>query len=209
MTSLAPLSLPLQTQLYLGQSCLNQQRYHEAFQYFDIAARSGHPSALNMLGRAYERGWGVDRNTQHAARLFNQAHHGGEGWASFNLADLYLVGDGVPHDRARAYHLYIHAAQKGVLKALNMLGLLHEEGITGTADLQGASHFYTYAHKEGDHWASLNLARLALDKGLSSQAVPYLRAIAQSGFTDVIEAARTLIASHPTPQLHALFDACK
>lgn len=199
------LSLSLQTQLYLGQTCLNQHRYREAFHYFETAARSGHPSALNMLGRAYERGWGVMRNPARAALYFTEAHRGGDGWAAFNLGDLYLLGSGVCQNRSKAYSLYVTAAEKGVLKALNMLGLLHEEGITGAPDPEGARSFYRAAFERGDGWAALNLARLTLDEGDIAHARCYIEWVIAHGVSDMIEAARCFVKNYPLPQLHALF----
>ena len=91
----------VQAQLLLGQMHVDRGWLAEAFPYFEAAARSGHPVAVNMLGRAYERGWGVPRNPAQAAAYFETAAARGETWAMFNLADLLLLGDGVPKNRAR------------------------------------------------------------------------------------------------------------
>lgn len=67
----APLS-PVTMQLLLGQICLDNGKPAEAFSLFEVASRSGDPRALNMLGRAYERGWGVARNRRRPAPILRR-----------------------------------------------------------------------------------------------------------------------------------------
>lgn len=162
----SPVPEQVKAQLILAQSHLDAGRQKDAFSCFGIAARSGHPVALNMLGRAYERGWGVKRDPAMAARCFETAIEGGDGWAMFNLADLFLIGEGVPKNEQRAYQLYVDAARTGNVKALNMLGIMHEEGPppSGKPDVEGARQFYQAAAEGGDCWAWLNLGRLALER---------------------------------------------
>lgn len=180
-----PLPVPQQVkaQLILAQTHLDAGCAEDAFSCFAIAARSGHPVALNMLGRAYERGWGVTRNPALAACCFEAAVRGGDGWAMFNLADLFFTGDGVPKDHLRAYRLYVDAACSGNAKALNMLGLMHEEGTApeGRPDPEGARQFYLAAAEGGDCWAWLNLGRLSLEDGEWSDAA--------EAFTKALDAA--------------------
>ena len=57
-----------------------------AFRWFQIAARSGDAAALNMLGRCYERGWGVAVDLSEAARSYRLAAAKADHWAQFNLA---------------------------------------------------------------------------------------------------------------------------
>lgn len=40
-----------------------------AFRWFQIAARNGDPESLNMVGRCYQRGWGVAEDLVEAARF--------------------------------------------------------------------------------------------------------------------------------------------
>ncbi|GAN91298.1 hypothetical protein Gbfr_029_077 [Gluconobacter frateurii M-2] len=194
----------VQAQLLLGQMHVDRGWFGEAFPYFEAAARSGHPVAVNMLGRAYERGWGVVRNSAQAASYFETAAAAGEGWAMFNLADLLLLGDGVPKNRARAYRLYVSSAEKGNVKALNMLGLLHEEGICGAPDPEGVKVLFQAASEGGDCWADLNLARLALAQQDVSVALSCFRRALKSGFPDVCRAIIDLIGVCENPVLHTV-----
>lgn len=194
----------VQAQLLLGQMHVDRGWLPEAFSYFEAAARSGHAVAVNMLGRAYERGWGVPRNPAQAAAYFETAAALGEPWAMFNLADLLLLGDGVSKDRARAYRLYVSSAEKGNVKALNMLGLLHEEGISGSPDPDGAKVFFQAAAEGGDCWADLNLARLALTQGDVPVAVSSFQRALKAGFPDVCRAIIDLVGGFENPVLHAV-----
>jgi len=194
----------VQAQLLSGQMHVDRGWLAEAFPYFEAAARSGHPVAVNMLGRAYERGWGVPRNPAQAAAYFETAAARGETWAMFNLADLLLLGDGVPKNRARAYRLYVSSAEKGNVKALNMLGLLHEDGISGVPDPEGAKVFFQAASEGGDCWADLNLARLALAQQDVPVAVSCFQRALQSGSPDVSQAIIGLIGLSENFALHAV-----
>jgi len=159
----------LKAALYLAQWHLDRGERHEAFRLFAQAAQSAHPAALNMLGRAYERGWGTPRDLERAIACFEAASAGGEGWAFYNLADLHLTGQGVPCDPARAHDAYVEAARRGIGKAFNMLGLLHEEGFGSVpANTDHARAYYEAGMTCGDRAAGLNLQRLeSAQAGLS------------------------------------------
>ncbi|GAB6853449.1 tetratricopeptide repeat protein [Asaia astilbis] len=160
-SSLPALDERLQAELYLAQWHLDRGALREAYALFLKAAQSQHPVALNMLGRAYERGWGVVRDVTLARNLFEAASEGGEGWAFYNLADLYLTGDGVVRDRVQAHALYVEAARRGIGKAFNMLGLLSEEGFGSLLPSQNDARAYFEAGSAcGDKAAKVNLERM-------------------------------------------------
>jgi len=163
--SITPLDERLKAELYLAQWHLDAGAPQQAYRLFVQAAQSRHPTALNMLGRAYERGWGVARDVATAIALYEAAAEGGEGWAFYNLADLFLKGDGVLQDRAGAYALYVEAARHGISKAFNMLGLLHEEGCGAVAaNTEYARHYFEAGAAAGDNDARINLAGLLRER---------------------------------------------
>ncbi|MFW7270149.1 tetratricopeptide repeat protein [Gluconacetobacter sp. Hr-1-5] len=195
-------------QLLLGQIHLDKGDVSRAFEMFVAAARSGQPRALNMLGRAYERGWGVERNIPRALEYFEAAARGGDGWAEFNLGDLHLAGDGVPCDIGRAYEHYLRAARRGIAKALNMLGLMHEEGRPHGPDPGGARLFYEAAAEGGDCWACLNMGRLCLDGNDPDEAVRWFERSLPLGFPQYWRALETVLAGvGGTCFQHILIDA--
>ncbi|MGY6769822.1 tetratricopeptide repeat protein [Komagataeibacter sp. NFXK3] len=199
-----PMPGVVETQLMLGQIHLDQGRKEDAFLMFEAAARSGDPRAVNMLGRAYERGWGTTRNPAAAALLYTHAADSGYGWALFNLADLYLAGQGVRADPGRAHVLYVAASRAGVAKALNMLGVMAEQRMVPAAQPASAPMFFHAAAMAGDCWGCVNLARLHLAAGQTAQAMPWLRKALEYGFGDVFAAIATLVAARPEPLLRAV-----
>ncbi|WP_086650993.1 tetratricopeptide repeat protein [Acetobacter cibinongensis] len=154
-----------EAQLLLGQIALNNGSFVEAFNFFSIAAQSGQAHALNMLGRAYEKGWGVPRSAPLAMRYFEAAAIQGYGWAYFNLGDLYLAGDGLLPNPVKAFECYVKAACHGVNKALNMLGTLCETGVgTQLPDKEKARQYFLAGAHVRDCWAAFNLGRLYMQE---------------------------------------------
>lgn len=188
----------------LGQSQLDQGDQQQAFEYFHAAARSGHSVALNMLGRAYERGWGCARNATKAAQYFQAAAQQGDAWAKFNLADLMFKGDGTPLDQAGAFLLYAEAAKAGVAKALNMLGLACEEGSGTQKSMEQAIIYYRAGAQSNDCWAAFNMARLALQMDQTMAALPWLEMALQNGFADFYHAMAEALQLHPDPTIQAM-----
>ncbi|MCP1243756.1 tetratricopeptide repeat protein [Acetobacter lambici] len=188
---------PVEGQLVLAQIYLDRGQMHAAFSMIEVAARSGHAQALNMLGRAYERGWGVTPNPLVAIQYFEMAARQNYGWAFFNLADLYMSGHGPPRDVGRAYGLYVRAAQAGVAKALNMIGLLHED--KSPKGLFVAREYYRAAAEAGDCWGALNMARLALQDGNISMAQEFFQKTLETGFDACFLDMKKLLAFMPAP----------
>lgn len=188
---------PVEGQLVLAQIYLDRGQMQAAFSMIEVAARSGQPAALNMLGRAYERGWGVTPNPLVAMQYFEMAAGQNYGWAFFNLADLYMAGHGPPRDVARAYGLYVQAAQAGVAKALNMIGLLHEDN--SPKGLSVAREYYEAAAEAGDCWGALNMARLALQNGNISMAREFFQKTLETGFEACFLDMKKLLAFMPAP----------
>lgn len=192
-----PPEIHVQALLVLAQKHLDRQKYKEAFDFFEKAARSRHPQALNMLGRAYERGWGCARNASRAAELFEKSAAAGEPWALFNLADLILRGEAPFQDTHRALCLYILAAQRGVGKALNMIGVIYERGLTGRQDPSYALKFFEGGAQSGDGWSALNAARLLIDQGQRARALNYLAKALDLGPEDVVQSVYGFVAALP------------
>lgn len=194
----------VETQLALGQMHLDRGEPDQALEWFRAAARSGDARALNMLGRAYERGWGMPVNAPQAAVYFREAAERGDVWAMFNLADLYCRGVGVERDETTAYALYAEAARRGHAKSLNMLGLFHEDGSAVLCDLDKAFSFFQAGAEAGDCWAQFNAARLALSRGATDEALRWLAASLETGFTDYFVHLAAALEDDPDPRLSAI-----
>ncbi|MDO5622496.1 MAG: tetratricopeptide repeat protein [Paracoccus sp. (in: a-proteobacteria)] len=172
--------------LTLAQVDLDAGRYTQALESLRMAARSGDGAALNMLGRCAERGWGMDPDPAQAAGYYRKAILTGEPWAMFNLAELHLRGEGVLRDPAAARDLYAQAARKGLLQALNMLGMLAEDEAEARA-------YFRAGAEGGDPWAMFNHACALAADGQQAEARDWIarsRKDAPPGYLAMLDRAR-------------------
>ena len=68
-----------------------------------MLAEKGDASAQHFLGKMYENGEGVRRDSAEAARWFRLAAEQGHTGAQFYLGGMYASGNGVPRDYVQAY----------------------------------------------------------------------------------------------------------
>jgi TPR repeat protein len=94
-----------------------------------------------------------------AAALLTTALELGHAPAGIALARIYLDGEGVAPDAARARRYLGRAAQLGDGAALRRLGAMHEAGQGGPGDLAAAFVLYQEAVNLGDVPAAVELAR--------------------------------------------------
>ena len=146
-----------------------------AFRWFQIAARSGDAAALNMLGRCYERAWGVAVELKEAARCYRLSAAKADHWAQFNLASLLIRGEGVPRDDREALTLLLRSARAGNAKAMNMLGRFREEGWGGVPIKSNAAmDWYRRAAERGCFRGQLHFSRYLCREGRIDDAVQWL-----------------------------------
>ncbi len=138
--------------------------------------------AHNMLGRAFELGWGVKVNREQAHAHYRHAADRGDAWAMFNLADLLMRAKPDEDGEAEAFQLYTAAARLGHVKSMNMIGLFYEDGRGVEADRQMASRFFRAGAEGGDCWAAYNCARLALEVDDIGSAATWLETCLETGF---------------------------
>lgn len=95
--------------------------FRRAFDQWQTEARQGKATAMVEVAMMLNTGIGVDRNTPKAIEWLNRAAelNSVEAWSE--LGNLYLVGDGVPRDRAAAQGWYQKAANAGDTHARDML----------------------------------------------------------------------------------------
>lgn len=194
----------VEVQLALAQVHLDRGEYPNALDLLRAAARTRDVRAINMLGRAYERGWGVPADASRAAIYYREAADMGDAWAKFNLADLLVRGDGVEQDDHSAYALYLEASRQGHAKSLNMLGLFYEDGRVVARDHQAALELYCAGAAQGDCWACLNAARLLLETGGNREAFDLLSQSLQFGFSDYFQQLLAFLAPLSGVQVDAL-----
>ena len=88
----------------------------------------GNATAQFLLGRAYHRGEGVEKDDIRSLELLTKAADGGSLEAMDGIGYLYLTGAGVEASESKALEWYRKAAEKGLPKAQLNFGLLLRQG---------------------------------------------------------------------------------
>ncbi|MBO7381126.1 MAG: sel1 repeat family protein, partial [Neisseriaceae bacterium] len=106
-----------------------------SFALTPLAMAESAENLLNQGFNAYDKG-----NYTQAAKLYEQACHGGNAGGCYNLGVLYGKGKGVKQDYAQAAKLYEQTCNGGIAQGCNNLGLLYKNG-------QGVKQNYVQAAK--------------------------------------------------------------
>ena len=113
--------------------------YGSAAKMYLEGAREGDGLAAFNYGYCLWRGLGVNYDPYEAKSFFTFARDVCDGEASYNLAMLYLHGEGVARDYKRAYEHMKHSAEDGCLEALLYLGMAYTAGCMFEPDVVGIS----------------------------------------------------------------------
>jgi TPR repeat protein len=100
----------------------NQRDYAGAVALWSKATERKHWKAMLNLANAYAQGLGVDRNTERAVQITEQAMKLGIPAAYDLMGTYYMNGTGVKQDASRAYAFWQLAADKGSPSAMAYLG---------------------------------------------------------------------------------------
>ncbi len=87
--------------------------YTKAIYYYQKAAESMHPYALNNLGHLAKNGLGMDIDIALAISYFKQAVQTGNGFSAKNLGNMYYDAQGVDQDLHQALFYYQQAQEMG------------------------------------------------------------------------------------------------
>ena len=104
-----------------------------------------------------------------AASGFRTLAEAGNTDAQFNLALMYMRGEGVPKDAVEAVHWYRRAAAQGNPNAQLNLGACYVHSTGVREDLAEAARWYHCAAEQGDADSQYNLAMLYV----GGRGVPY------------------------------------
>ena len=104
---------------------------------------------------AYDAG-----DVEAAAEEWRRLAEEGNALAQVALADLYMAGQGVPRDRARARALYRAAAKAGNRVAQINLGDIHGRGLGVPRDPVRALAWFELAAEQGSGWAQERVDKL-------------------------------------------------
>ena len=118
------LKVQMATRALAGDSDMLTQA--EGLEVLRAAAEENDKNALFELGRACEKGIGIQPNGECALYYYKKASVLGYGRADYHLAQLYEKGHLVPQDITRAIQLYEEAAAKEYNKANFRLATLRQ-----------------------------------------------------------------------------------
>lgn len=190
-----------QSQLALGQLLINgvgtPLNAHEALQWFHSAAQAGLPMAMNMIGRCHEYGFGVATDLGQAAWWFLRAAGLGCDWAVYNYAQLLAHGRGVEQNRAAAFAWFCMAASHGHARAMNFVGLYHENGWETPVDHEAAAQWYRRSAEGGDFRGQCSYASLLADEGRIDESLHWLRLAATTATPRFLAQLATVLEHSP------------
>lgn len=118
-------------QIYLSGDAETAAKY-----YFE-AAREGDAQAAFNYGYCLYRGIGVVRDPAQAKSFFTFARDLPGGEAQYNLAVMYMHGDGVPKDFKKAIDYMRFSAERGCVEAALYLGMAYTTGAVFEPDIDG------------------------------------------------------------------------
>jgi len=75
-------------------------------------------SVLSVLGKAEQYGWASEKNIPKAISYYQRAGNAGSSEAMWQMGMIYLTGDGVQKDEAKAWNLVVHSSDAGFEDAL-------------------------------------------------------------------------------------------
>lgn len=129
-------------------------------------ANQGNIKAMYDVGKLYERGRGVIKNSTKAAEFFQKAASAGNPSAQARLAVLYFEGRGVKQNYKKALSLLNSAANANIASAQFQLANMYELGAGVTQDLKKSVAWYKKANKNGYYLAKGKVT--SLEKLLST-----------------------------------------
>jgi len=91
------------------------------------AAEQGDADAQYNLGRAYEKGLGVDSDVKEAVKWYLKAAEQGHAQAQFEIGLSYYIGLGVEENKDEAMKWFNKSAQQGCSDAISKLQLIKEK----------------------------------------------------------------------------------
>lgn len=117
---------------------------------YEQAAKDEYPASLNNLGLMCQAGRGGEKDDARAGELFRRSAELGNPEGMFNAGEVFRQSP-LPDDQAKAVEWYQKAVAAKYVRAMSMLGAMHEKGLGGLAkDDAKAAALYKQA-AEGGH----------------------------------------------------------
>lgn len=118
--------------------------FHRAAEMYREGARAGDILASFNYGYCLWRGIGVEKNVREAKSYFAYAREMQGGEACYNLAIIYMQGDGIPKNYEKAFEYMRISASYGCIEAQLYLGMAYTAGCIFEPDVVGISMIPTH-----------------------------------------------------------------
>lgn len=173
-----------------AQRAIDAGDYGKAQSELEPLVKSRDPAAMNLLGNLYENGWGVEKDTERAQRLYEQGARQGhlesvnslralknrsykvefdrllplannaDGDAQNRIGEMYEFGYGVERNSGKAIEWYREAAEQNVVAAWHNLGRCFNFGTGVEQNYTLAEEWYRKAAEQGHMEAMFFLGTL-------------------------------------------------
>lgn len=148
--------------LILSEESSSPEEIEKALNYLHRAVKAENPYAAYFLGKLYQEGLHVPKNTTEAARFFRLSAELGNEYAAYRLGKLYLSGDGMLKDVEEALRWLCVAADKKNQYAEYALGVLYLRGEDVPKDILVALEYLKRAAEQGNQFAHYRLGKIYL-----------------------------------------------
>ncbi|CAB4400765.1 unnamed protein product [Rhizophagus irregularis] len=128
--------------LYCVGKILLKANYEKSFHYLQKAAENGCEFAQFNLGKCYQLGTGVRKDTRKVFELYKKSAKQDNNSAQFQLIYCYTFGYGTEINRVKAFELVKIMAEKGDNDALYLLGIHYAYGIGINKDRKKVFEIY-------------------------------------------------------------------
>ncbi len=136
------------------------EEYALAAQWYEKAAERGNAFAQTELGRQYQQGLGVPRDSAKAVEWYRKAAEQGHPVAQASLGAMYQEGSGVDRDDAQAVQWFAKSAAQDNSQGETRLGFMYESGSGVPKDEAQAAQLYRKAAEQGNPRAQTRLGFL-------------------------------------------------
>jgi TPR repeat protein len=99
-------TVPTETPFNLGVAAYKKRNYSEAAAQWTKEVARGNTRAMNNLGYLLYNGYGVDKDTDRAIKLWRVASEAGESESQWHLGRAYETGVGAERSLSKAYAWY-------------------------------------------------------------------------------------------------------
>ena len=152
------------TGYFVGTSDINHvgfpEYYSRGLTYLKECADAGITEAYLGLGKAYENGIGVAKDSKTALEYYQKALDAGYVMAYINIGSMYFKGDGVKQNDKKAFEYFTKAAEKGYAEGYYSVALCYQLGKGIKQNFKKAASNYEKAAEQNFALAQNNLGSM-------------------------------------------------